>query len=92
MTISKSEFIGTNGAAFERVGLAFEALGYRTPRPDTGSDGAYALNIVEQYRADLSEDEALAVIEYGLRNTRAALRAWVKDAGTRDGLRLSDVR
>lgn len=91
MTVSKTQWIGREGAAFERVGLAFEALGFRAPRVDNGGEGAYVLNIVSQYQADLSEEQTQAIIAYGLRNTRATLQAWKRDAGTRDGLRLSDV-
>lgn len=91
--VSKTQWVGHEGAAFERVGLAFEALGYRAPSADEGSQGAgaYAMNIIAQYRADLSEEEAEAIIAYGLRNARSTLESWKRDAGTRNGLRLSDL-
>lgn len=66
----KSRWIGTEGAAFERVSMAFEALGYLPPRPDTNADGAYAINIAEQYIADMSKSEAMAVINCGLSHPR----------------------
>lgn len=71
----RTQWIGPGGAAFERVGLAFEQLGYRKPHPDSGaSSGAYASNIAQQYAADLSEREALAIVNYGLRSSRRALQ------------------
>lgn len=73
--VKKSQWIGTRGAAFERVGMAFEALGFIRPRPDGGGEiGAYAANIAAQYRADLSEAEAMAVITYGLEHSREQLQ------------------
>lgn len=70
-----SDWIGAEGAAFERVCMAFESLGYRKPAPDTpNGPGAYAQNIAAQYQADLSRQDALAVIEYGYRNSRDAIR------------------
>lgn len=63
-------WIGKEGAAFERVGLAFQACGYLPPTPDTNADGAYAMNIAEQYRADMSRGQALAVINCGLSHPR----------------------
>ena len=76
----KSQWIGTEGAAFERVSLAFTSLGYNAPRADGDSSGAYAINIAGQYHADLSEREALAIIRYGLRNSRAALsNRWMSE-------------
>lgn len=50
--IAKGSWIGAQGAAFERACLAFEALGYRRPAPDDGSNGkgAYVMNIIAQYR------------------------------------------
>lgn len=76
MSSTASRWIGKEGAAFERVALAFEGLGFRAPRPDEGSGGAgaYALNIAAQYSADLSRREALAIINYALKNSREAIR------------------
>jgi hypothetical protein len=92
MTMSNTRWIGAEGAAFARVGLAFQALGFSAPQPDSSDGtGAYASNIINQYRADLSPSEVEAIINYGLRHARATLAMWVKDVGTRDGLRLSDV-
>jgi hypothetical protein len=71
----KSVWIGSEGGAFERVGLAFEALGYQAPRPDAGGSGTYGANIASQYRADMSERDALAVVRWGLRSSKAQLRA-----------------
>ncbi len=76
----KSQWIGTEGAAFERVGLAFESLGYRRPRPDDSTDGAYASNIADQYRANLNQREALAIVRYGLMTSRDAINArWMSE-------------
>lgn len=80
------------GAAFERVELAFRALGYDAPAADApGNAGAYASNIAAQYAADLTEDEALAVIDYGLSHDLDALKDWAQSVGTRHALRLDDV-
>ena len=74
-----SDWVGREGAAFERVVMAFESLGYIPPRGDDGvagsaSTGAYAQNIAAQYQADLSRDAALAIIAYGVRNSRDQIR------------------
>lgn len=69
-----SQWIGKEGAAFERVGMGFESLGYRAPRPDDGGEGAYAMNIARQYEADLSQREALAIIRWALKSSRDAIR------------------
>jgi len=72
----KSQWIGSEGAAFERVSMAFESLGYSAPRADEGSNGggAYAMNIVRQYAADLSDQDALAIVNYGLKNSRQVIQ------------------
>lgn len=74
-----STWIGREGAAFERVCMAFDSLGYVLPRGDDGvqgaaSTGAYAMNIAPQYAADLSSDEALAICEWAIRHSREAIR------------------
>ena len=52
---------------FELVCAAFEAHGYEPPRTDVpGGTGAYVSNIVEQYRADLSQQQALQIISEAL--------------------------
>lgn len=73
--IAKGSWIGAQGAAFERACLAFEALGYRRPAPDDGSNGkgAYVMNIIAQYRADMTEDQALAVIKWSALASIASL-------------------
>lgn len=75
--ITKSRWIGAEGAAFARVGLAFEQLGYRAPRADDGTNGVggYAMNIARQYAANMSERQALAVIAYALDSSRAELQS-----------------
>lgn len=70
----RSRWIGVEGAAFERVGLVFDALGFVKPMPDAGSDGAYAVNIARQYQSDMSESQALDIIAYALRSARDSLR------------------
>jgi len=87
----KTEFVGSSGAAFARVSLAFQSLGYRAPTPDSGSTGAYVLNIIEQYRADLSEEQTLDVISYGLRHSRAWHQDNVARIGTPSALRMRDI-
>jgi len=72
-------WIGREGAAFERVCLAFDSLGYRAPRGDDGvvgavSTGAYAMNIAAQYEGDLYQHEALAICEYAIRHSREAIQ------------------
>lgn len=70
MYVPLTMFVGPQGNAFKRVRLAFKAYGFTEPEPDhiTGGDstGAYVSNITRQYVADLSEGEAVAVIEFGL--------------------------
>lgn len=56
---------------FYRIKLAFQLHGIRTPSPDVDHNGqslhgAYVSNIVNQYRASLTEKEVLAIIAYGL--------------------------
>ena len=70
----KSRWIGTEGAAFERVGLAFEQFGYTRPRADDGTNGAYAANIASRYASDMSEQADLAVIKYALGESAVTLR------------------
>ncbi len=65
----EAQWIGTNGAAFARVSAAFASIGLTAPKADTNSSGAYAMNIAEQYLADLSRHEAMAVIRFGLQNS-----------------------
>lgn len=69
----KTRWVGSEGAAFERVGMAFQKFGYRAPKPDSGG-GAYVLNIAAQYVADLSESEALAIIKYALESSRERIQ------------------
>jgi len=71
-----SQWIGKEGAAFERVSMAFESLGYRAPRADEGSNGvgAYANNIADQYQADLSRNDALAIVRWALGSSRGAIQ------------------
>ena len=78
MVIKASQWIGREGAAFERVVMAFESLGFVPPRGDdnvagAASTGAYAQNIAAQYQADLASASALAIISYGVRNSRAQI-------------------
>lgn len=84
MKVSRSQWIGAEGRAFERVCLAFEALGYEPPKAEVS--GAYATNIVQQYKANLSESEALDVIAYALENSVATLKQDKAWHGTKDAL------
>jgi len=72
-TISNNEWIGSVSRKFHRVGLAFQIYGHRAPLPDEDSkgkptSGAYVLNILDQYRQVLTEEEIQAIIWYGLTN------------------------
>lgn len=76
--ISLSAYIGSRGAAFQRVGLAFQLWGYVPPHvdvvsPDSESPGAYVSNIVSQYRNDLTPEQTLALIWYGLMHRKEQL-------------------
>lgn len=70
----RTRWLGTEGAAFERVCLAFEALGYRRPSKPEGSDGDYAANVSAQYIADMTENEALAVVKWALASSILAIK------------------
>lgn len=73
--MKQNRWIGTEGTAFERVQLAFEAFGYRRTEPDIpGGEGAYVMNITRQYQAELSQDEVATIIEYGLTYSRQQIR------------------
>ncbi len=74
--VTKSTWIGSEGRLFERVRLVFEGLSYAPPTTDTDNEsGAYAMNIVDQYRADFTEEEILQIIDYARHNTIENLRA-----------------
>lgn len=78
-SIGKASYIGSEGAAFERVRLAFRIYGFRPPRPDTISggeaNGAYVMNILNQYQ---DEQEAMAIVRYGLEHNRQSLQQEVE--------------
>lgn len=67
-----SRYISNQGAAFERVCMAFRQYGFAAPNPDTPGEGAYVSNILDQYPNN--RQEALALIRYGLEKTRAMLQ------------------
>lgn len=70
----RTRYIGSEGAAFERLGMVFEAMGYRKPQAEfEGAGGNYVSNIVAQYQADFTEDEVLEIIDFA-RHSRAAIR------------------
>jgi hypothetical protein len=84
----RSHWLGAQNGSFERVSLAFQALGYQSPRPDVGGEGAYGLHIAAQYKDQMSEHQALAVILWGLRASRNCVTtgAWsLSDVVTRYG-------
>lgn len=68
MAFTRNSYIGHTGSLWERVTLVFEGLGYQPPRPDTPDGGAYLTNIADQYRADLSEEEVIQIVEYASAN------------------------
>jgi hypothetical protein len=67
----RSHWIGAESGSFQRVKLAFKALGYAVPQADASGQGAYALHIAAQYQDQMSEHEALAVILWGLRASQS---------------------
>ena len=83
MKVPDTMFIGETGRAFERVCLVFQAYGFEPPLPDeiTGgtASGAYVSNILPQYQANLSQDEARAIIEFGLTHSVSDLEYYVRD-------------
>ena len=83
MKVPLNRWIGEEGRAFERVGLAFRAYGFEPPLGDSIDGrhlhGAYAYNIVSEYQADLSQNETLAVIEFGLVHAIETLAAYASD-------------
>jgi len=83
-TISiRSHWIGAENKSFQRVSLAFKALGYEAPQADGSGKGAYALHIAAQYQNQMSEHQALAVILWGLRASQGCV--------TKDNWSLNDV-
>jgi hypothetical protein len=64
----KSQWIGTKGAAFERVSKAFQSCGFSAPRPDESGTGAYGMNILNQYPGNYAE--ASAIIRWALASSR----------------------
>ena len=83
MKVPLNMFVGETGRAFERVCLAFRAYGFEPPKPDetTGGNasGAYVSNILPQYQSDLSQDETLAIIEFGLTHPVGDLEYYARD-------------
>lgn len=68
-TITKTTWL--DAEHLYRVQLAFQLHDIRQPSSDldhTGASchGAYVANIINQYRASLTEKEVLAIIAYGL--------------------------
>lgn len=80
----RTQYIGSEGAAFERLGMVFEAMGYRKPSPEfEGARGNYVQNIINEYRSDLTEDEVLQAIERA-RSSREDLRAMFSGMSTEE--------
>jgi hypothetical protein len=83
MKVPLTMFVGEPGRAFERVCLAFQAYGFEPPKPDeiTGGNasGVYVSNILPQYQAALSQDETLAIIEFGLTHSVGDLEYYVRE-------------
>lgn len=79
----KTRYIGAEGAAWERLTMVFQAMGYREPTPEfEGAHGNYVHNVMGQYQADLSEDEVVEVIRFAERSRddiRAALSGMSPD-------------
>lgn len=73
--INITMWIGAEGRLFERASEVFRILGYQIPKPDVeGGDGAYLMNIMNQYRADLTEEEVGWIVEFARTMTLASLK------------------
>lgn len=72
--VGKGTYIGHNYASWERLCLVFEGLGYDPPSPDTPQGGAYLMNVMDQYRASLSEEQILRIADFALAHAVEALR------------------
>lgn len=71
---SQTRWIGSVGAAFERLTRVLTARGYRAPQPLwDGSDGNDATNIIQHYRADFDADEMEESINFARRYARERL-------------------
>jgi hypothetical protein len=79
LKLDKTTWIGAKGRAFERVQLAFEVARFEPPQPvGPGQTGTYVANIIDQYRTDLTENQVLAIIYFGMTNTIELLK-WEKN-------------
>ena len=58
----------------KRVGQAFCIYEHQPPTGDTSGGGAFVMNVVDQYRATLRQQECLALIAYGLEQTCTQLQ------------------
>lgn len=59
--VTKSTWVGDK--FFHRVCQAFKDRGYTPPNPDVpGANGAYVMNIAQQYMADLTEEQVIGII------------------------------
>ncbi len=86
MKIERTQWIGSHGKAWQRVGLAFRIYGYLPPHA-RATGGEYVANLVSEYAAHLSENQTLALIEYGLRHSLAFL----ENEALASDLRLSTI-
>lgn len=61
MRLSKSSWIGEQ--LFQAVCAEFIERGFQPPTPEVpGGSGAYCMNIIAQYSANLSEQEVLDIV------------------------------
>ena len=78
-TITKASYIGPNGAEFERASLAFQICGFVPLQEEIihgeRTGGGFIMNLINPYlwSNDLTEEQALAIIEYGLHSSREKL-------------------
>lgn len=91
--ISKASYIGSNGAEFKRVSLAFQICGFVPPHEETingiGTGGGFVMNLIDPYlnSNELTEDQALMIIMYGLAHSKETLQHELDTPAIRPTLR-----
>lgn len=63
------KWVGPEWGQWNKVQIVFRALGFDPPKSYTeGEEGAFVLNIVQQYQADLSPYEVRGIIDFATRS------------------------